>query len=90
MIVNHQHRLDPAERPVEVYQRRVVDALPFPVITSGDLFRWWRTQDWAAVQAAVLGQAHSGGERDEPPAGGREIPAVGRKRWLPWGKGGTA
>lgn len=90
LIVNHQHRLDPAERPAEVYQRRVVDALPFPVIASGDLFRWWRTQDWPAVQAAVLGQAHSGGERDEPPVGGREIPPVGRKRWLPWGKGGTA
>jgi hypothetical protein len=90
LIVNHQHRLNPAERPAEVYQRRVVDALPFPVIASGDLFRWWRTQDWSAVQAAALGQAHSGGERDEPPAGGREIPAVGRKRWLPWGKGGTA
>ncbi|MFD7900569.1 hypothetical protein [Streptomyces sp. NPDC059743] len=90
LIVNHQHRLNSAERPAEVYQRRVVDALPFPVIASGDLFRWWRTQDWSAVQAAALGQAHSGGERDEPPAGGREIPAVGRKRWLPWGNGGTA
>ncbi|MGC5344912.1 hypothetical protein [Streptomyces sp. DT171] len=90
LIVNHQHRLDPAERPAEVYQRRVVDVLPFPVIASGDLFRWWRTQDWSAVQAAVLGQAHSGGERDEPPAGGREIPAVGRKGWRPWTKGGTA
>ncbi|MFE9069045.1 hypothetical protein [Streptomyces violaceusniger] len=90
LIVNHQHRLNPAERPAEVYQRRVVDALPFPVIASGDLFRWWRTQDWPAVQAAVLGQTPSGGERDEPPAGGREPPAVGRRRWLPWSKGRTA
>ncbi|MFD5861517.1 hypothetical protein [Streptomyces chartreusis] len=90
LIVNHQHRLDPAERPPEVYQRRVVDALPFPVIASGDLFRWWRTQDWPAVQAAVLGQAHSGGQRDERPAGGRQTPAVGRRRWRPWGKGGPA
>ncbi|MCI4145763.1 hypothetical protein [Streptomyces sp. MMS20-AI2-20] len=90
LIVNHQHRLHPAERPAEVYQRRVVDALPFPVIASGDLFHWWRTQDWSAVQAAVLGQAHPGGERDEPPAAGRETPAVGRRRWLPWGKAGTA
>ncbi|MFF8387337.1 hypothetical protein ACF053_27355 [Streptomyces kanasensis] len=90
LIVNHQHRLDPAERLTEVYQRRVVDALRFPVIASGDLFRWWRTQDWPAVQAAVLGQAHIAGDRDEPPAEGRETPATGRKRWLPWGKDGTA
>ncbi|MEW2187959.1 hypothetical protein AB0900_32220 [Streptomyces cellulosae] len=86
LIVNHQHRLDPAQRPAEVYQRRVVDTLSFPVIASGDLFRWWRTQDWPAVQAAVLGQAESGGERDESPSGGRETPVVGRRRWLPWGK----
>ncbi|MGW3311470.1 hypothetical protein ACWDG9_33360 [Streptomyces sp. NPDC001073] len=90
LIVNHQHRLDPAERPAEVYQRRVVDALPFPVIASGDLFRWWRTQDWPAVQAAVLGQAHPGGEQDGAPAGGSEAPASDRTRWRLWGKGGTA
>ncbi|MFC7864869.1 hypothetical protein ACFU5B_13730 [Streptomyces murinus] len=83
LIVNHQHRLDPAERSAEVYQRRVVDALPFPVIASGDLYRWWRTQDWPAVQTAVLGQARPRGEQDEPPA-------VRRRRWRPWSKGGTA
>ncbi|MEU9324086.1 hypothetical protein AB0D91_09735 [Streptomyces canus] len=90
LIVNHQHRLDPAERPAEVYQRRVVDALPFPVLASGDLFRWWRTQDWPAVQAAVLGQACPGGEQHGPLAGGSEIPAAGRQRWRPWGRGETA
>lgn len=90
LIVNHQHRLDPTERSAEVYQRRVVDALSFPVIASGDLFRWWRTQDWPAVQAAVLGQADSGGERNEAPSGRRETPVVGRRRLLPWGKGRTA
>ncbi|MGM7441983.1 hypothetical protein ACWEQ5_32725 [Streptomyces griseoincarnatus] len=90
LIVNHQHRLDPAQRPAEVYQRRVVDALPFPVIASGDLFHWWRTQDWQAVQATVLGQAHSEAERDDPPASGRETPVASRRRWRPWGKDGTA
>ncbi|MFJ4873281.1 hypothetical protein [Streptomyces sp. NPDC088757] len=88
LIVNHQHRLDPVERPAEVYQRRVVDALPFPVIASVDLFRWWCMQDWPAVQAAVLGQAHVAGEREEPPAEGCETPAVGRRRWRPWNRGG--
>ncbi|MEU2182482.1 hypothetical protein [Streptomyces thermolilacinus] len=90
LIVNHQHRLDPAERPAEVYQRRVVDALPFPVIASIDLFRWWRTQDWPAVQAAVLGQARPGGKQDGPPAGGHETAAADRRRCRPWSKGGTA
>ena len=31
-----------------------------------------------------------GGERNEPPPGGRETPAVGRRLWLRWGKGRTA
>ncbi|QWQ39578.1 hypothetical protein KME66_00025 [Streptomyces sp. YPW6] len=90
LIVNHQHRLDPAERPAEVYQRRVVDALRFPVIASGDLFHWWRTQDWPAVQAAVLGHTRPEGAQDAFPAGGRETPATSRRWWRLWGKDGTA
>ncbi|MGW1617685.1 hypothetical protein [Streptomyces sp. NPDC002172] len=60
LIVNHQYRLDPAQRPTEVYQRKeFVDALTFPVLATSQLFEWWRTQDWPAVQAAVLGQPYS-------------------------------
>ncbi|GGX82049.1 hypothetical protein [Streptomyces fructofermentans] len=63
LIVNHQHRLDPAQRPTEVYQRNqhkeFVDALTFPVLASGQLFGWWRTQDWPAVRTAVLGRPQS-------------------------------
>ncbi|MEU7646892.1 hypothetical protein [Streptomyces huasconensis] len=59
LIVNHQHRLDPAERSPEVYQRReFIDALTFPVLATGQLFNWWRTQDWLAVRTAVLGTPH--------------------------------
>ncbi|MEU0414389.1 hypothetical protein ABZ307_42390 [Streptomyces griseorubiginosus] len=62
LIVNHQHRLDPAQRPTEVYQRNqhkeFVDALPFPVLATGQLFDWWRAQDWPAVRTAVLGRPH--------------------------------
>ncbi|EGX54625.1 hypothetical protein SZN_37011, partial [Streptomyces zinciresistens K42] len=90
LIVNHQHRLDPAERPAEVYQQRVVDTLPFPVLATGDLFRWWCAQDWPAVQAAVLGQDRPGGEQGGPTAGGSGNPVAGRRRWRPWGGGGTA
>jgi hypothetical protein len=61
LIVNHQHRLDPTQRPTEVYQRKeFVDALTFPVFTTGQLFGWWRAQDWSAVRTAVLGHPHSG------------------------------
>ncbi|MGW2515166.1 hypothetical protein ACWC0A_38565 [Streptomyces scopuliridis] len=61
LIVNHQHRLDPAQRSTEVYQRKeFVDALNFPVLTTGQLFNWWRAQDWSAVRTAVLGHPHAG------------------------------
>jgi hypothetical protein len=90
LIVNHQHRLTPAERTGEVFQRRArLNTLPFPVLATGDLFRWWRTQDWPAVQAAVLGQARPGGEQRRPPVGGSGNPPAGRRRWRPWGGGGT-
>ncbi|MEW2574407.1 hypothetical protein [Streptomyces sp. NPDC047070] len=60
LIVNHQHRLDPAQRPTEVYQRNqhreFVDSLTFPVLATGQLFDWWRAQDWPAVRTAVLGR----------------------------------
>ncbi|MCT9010493.1 hypothetical protein [Streptomyces rhizosphaerihabitans] len=63
LIVNHQHRLDPAQRPTEVYQRNqhkeFVDALTFPVLATGQLFDWWRAQDWSAVRTAVLGRPQS-------------------------------
>jgi hypothetical protein len=62
LVVNHQHRLDPAQRPTEVYQRNrhkeFVDALAFPVLATGQLFDWWRVQDWPAVRTAALGRSH--------------------------------
>jgi hypothetical protein len=57
LVVNHQHKLDPRERSQTVYGRRAfVESLTVPVISSRMLFDWWRASDWAAVQAAVLGQ----------------------------------
>ncbi|MFB6931258.1 hypothetical protein [Streptomyces chartreusis] len=61
LIVNHQHRLDPVQRTTEVYQHKeFVDALTFPVLSTGQLFDWWRAQDWSAMQTAVLGRPHFG------------------------------
>lgn len=90
LIVNHQHRLDPSERPAEVYQRKgFVASLPFPVLASGDLFRWWRTQDWPAVRAAVLGQAVSKAPGSSSP-GGTEPQRRRRRPWFLSGGGGGA
>lgn len=55
LVVNHQHRLDPAERSAEVYSRpEFVASLRAPVVSSRQLFDWWRVSDWAAIREAVF------------------------------------
>lgn len=55
LVVNHQHRLDPAQRTPTVYRRQAfLEALAFPVIPTRELFEWWRTADWAALRQAVF------------------------------------
>jgi hypothetical protein len=55
LVVNHQHRLPPADRREAVYQRpEFTDHLPAPVISTLQLFEWWRTQDWTSVREAVF------------------------------------
>lgn len=55
LIVNHQTRLHPTERTVEVYRRpEFVQSLKFPVLPTWRLFRWWAENDCAAIVAAVL------------------------------------
>lgn len=89
LIVNHQHRLYPAERPAEVYQRKgFVDAIPFPVLATTTLFAWWCAQDWPAVRAAVLGRSQSG-EPGSPSTGGSEPQGRRRRRWFLSGGDGT-
>ena len=56
LVVNHQHRLHPSERAVDVYSRReFVAALSVTVISTRKLFDWWRAADWTAIRTAVLG-----------------------------------
>jgi hypothetical protein len=56
LVVNHQHKRHPSERMARVYSRpEFVDALTVPVISTVELFSWWRTSDWAPIRAAVLG-----------------------------------
>ncbi|HWF50527.1 MAG TPA: hypothetical protein VG294_07805 [Solirubrobacteraceae bacterium] len=55
LIVNNQHREHPADRDADVYQRReFVESLTVPVISTVELFNWWRKQDWAAIHAAMF------------------------------------
>jgi hypothetical protein len=56
LVVNHQHKLHPSERTARVYSRpEFVDTLTMPVVSTVELFNWWRTSDWAAIRIAVLG-----------------------------------
>jgi hypothetical protein len=55
LIVNHQHRLDPSERASRAYERpEFVQALTVPVITTPQLFEWWRNSEWDAVTRALF------------------------------------
>ncbi|MET8757585.1 hypothetical protein [Lentzea sp. NPDC004782] len=58
LIVNHQHKLAPGQRPRQIYRRpEFVNTLTVPVVSTLDLFDWWRTKDWKAIRTAVLGTA---------------------------------
>ncbi|MFI6705406.1 hypothetical protein ACIBF7_03175 [Nonomuraea sp. NPDC050478] len=86
LVVNHQHKLHPSKRAAHVYSRpEFVAALPVPVVSTVQLFHWWRSEDWAAIRTAVLGAdlrtpassavTEKATERPETP------PA---SRWLRW------
>jgi hypothetical protein len=77
LIVNHQHKLHPGERTPTVYSRpEFVATLTVPVISTVELFGWWRTGDWASIRAAVLGaRSVTGTQAAEAPQR--------RRRWWP-------
>jgi len=64
-VLNHQTNTHPLDRDAAPYRRpEFVTSLPFPVITTRELFDWWRLGEHAAVRAAVFGS----GERAAPAA----------------------
>jgi len=66
LIVNHQHKLTPQERTATVYSRKAfTESLAYPVLSTRDLFEWWRKGDGEAVRNAVLGLAQA--EAGKPP-----------------------
>jgi hypothetical protein len=69
LIVNHQHKLHPTERAEHVYSRpEFVATLAITVVSTLELFHWWRAADWTAIRTRILG--------DEPQqAGATAVPA---------------
>lgn len=57
LIVNHQRRRQPEERSRTVYSRpELVRANTVRVVSTLDLFDWWKESNWPAIQQAVLGR----------------------------------
>jgi hypothetical protein len=56
LVVNHQTRLHPFDRPDEPYSRpEFVQSLKVPVITTRRMFDWWRAGNAPAILAATFG-----------------------------------
>lgn len=56
LVVNHEHKKQPAERSQRPYTRKAfIDSQKHPIVTAVELFDAWRTGDWARVRALVFG-----------------------------------
>lgn len=88
LVVNHQHKLHPSERSAHVYSRpEFVAALPVTVVSTVELFHWWRAADWTAIRTAVLGAGPSPAAATaasvEAAAGPALSPPSRWRRWRP-------
>lgn len=55
MIVNHQYRLPPGERSDAVYDRLdFLRNLTAPVISTQQLYDWWRSAAWDQIRDAIF------------------------------------
>lgn len=72
LVVNHQYRREPDQRSASVYVRpEFVAALTAPVLSTRQLFDWWRASEWTAIRKAAFGDTGSAereADRTEPPA----------------------
>jgi hypothetical protein len=56
LVVNHQAKIHPLDRSPQPYSRaEFIDSLSFPVISTMQLFGWWRRGDHEAIRAAIFG-----------------------------------
>ena len=89
LVVNHQHKLHPTERSTSVYARpEFVNALTVPVLSTVELFNWWRTSNWQAIRSSVLGpQSPESGAGAATPTSPTLTtsadPTPARRRWWP-------
>lgn len=66
LVVNHQHRTEPGERSAAVYTRpELIAALTVPVLSTRQLFDWWRASEWASIRQTVLGDTDIAAETDD-------------------------
>lgn len=86
LIVNHQHKQPPSERSAAVYSRpEFVKALSVQVVSTLELFNWWRARDWNAIRRAVLGEDGDGSDLTSPVPGGDAAAGLSRPgRWRTW------
>ena len=80
LVLNHQTKTHPLDREGQPYRRpEFVASLEFAVLTTRQLFDWWRAGDHDAVRAAVMGTPH----RDTPVANMAPTSAADgrRRRW---------
>jgi len=90
LVVNHQHRLHPSERTAHVYSRpEFVASLRVAVVSTLELFHWWRAENWAAIQDAILGTAPASAVTAATSAERAPDPATPTRRppwWRPSGQ----
>jgi hypothetical protein len=90
LVVNHQHKLHPSERAAHVYSRpEFIAALRVTVVSTLELFHWWRAGDWTAIRAAVLGADPRPAAATAAPteaAAGPAMPPGRSRRWWPGGR----
>lgn len=81
LVLNHQSKTHPLDRDAEPYRRpEFVASLAFPVVTTRQLFDWWRNGDHETVRTTVLGIRPDAPPTDPPPP--NDAAAVRRKRWF--------
>jgi hypothetical protein len=55
LVANHEKRQPPDARAALPYRRsEFVTSLRVAVISTLTLFRWWRDENWSAIESALL------------------------------------
>jgi hypothetical protein len=90
LVVNHQHREPPAERAAAVYERAdFVRNVTAPVISTQELFDWWRASEWDQIRETVFPPtAMTPPAASTPAAPSTAPPAFRKAKRRPWRRRG--